>query len=164
MGMYDDEGYDDFDNRGGGRSSGGELRRQLEEALAKNKELTTEVGKLRGQVTTTTLKTVLEGKGYNPALSKFIAKDGVDPSDEKAVDTWLEENSSLFAGAKQVPDGDQQNQETPPGDAAAEFAAFQSAQLNALPADPSKLAEASRLMAAAQTPEEVQAALAAATR
>lgn len=158
MGMYDDEGYDDYEP-GTGRSNGGGLRKQLEEALAKNRELTSEVGKLRGQVTVTTLKDVLQKRSLKPGLAKWMAKDEVDPSDEKAVDAWLQENADTFdVNPVQVSDG----QPSGPDDRAAEFAAFQGAQTNALPADNSKLASAAKLLDSATSDAEIQAALNAA--
>ncbi len=59
---------------------------------AEAKELST----LRTQVQTRTASEVLKDKGYNPKAAKFLLKDGIDLSDEKAVDAWLAEEGEFF--------------------------------------------------------------------
>lgn len=86
---YDDEYSDD--------NSGGSLRKQLEKALAANKSLQQETATLKSQIAQKTASEALAAKGYAPAVARLAAKDGVDLSNEKALDDWLAENSELFA-------------------------------------------------------------------
>lgn len=84
--------------------------RQAYAALKKAHEADTkELSTLRTQVQTRTASDVLKDKGYNPKAAKFLLKDGVDLSDEKAVDAWLAEEGEFFkvAGEGGTPNPEQ---------------------------------------------------------
>lgn len=87
---YDPE-YDQNDN------SGGSLRKQLEKALKANQALQDEASSLKSQIAQSKATEVLTAKGYPPAVARLAIKDGVDLSNEKALENWLTENGDLFA-------------------------------------------------------------------
>lgn len=150
---YEDEDGNDDEQQG--KRSGKDLRSQLEGSLAENSELKKQLGKLQQQVSVTALKDVLQEKGLNPALGKWIVKDEVDPADNAAVDAWLSENGSLFGYTPKAPE-----EQDAPDERAADFARMQGAQANALPAG-NRLQELERRIQASDgSPEEVQAILA----
>lgn len=74
--------------------------RALREAYEKLKKAhqadATELVTLRSSVQQKTASDVLEAKGYNPKAAKFLLKDGIDLSDDKAVDAWLAEEGEFF--------------------------------------------------------------------
>jgi hypothetical protein len=95
MGYDDFDGFDDDDFENEDRSP--KALREAQKAAAKRaKELEAQVTKLTSQLAERNLKDVLESKGLNPALGRFIIKDGIDATDQAAVDAWLGENGSLF--------------------------------------------------------------------
>lgn len=69
------------------------LRAQLEKALAENKELKTELQTVKSTVREKTLSEVLNAKGVNTKVSKFIPEDinGVEEIEE-----WLTDNADVF--------------------------------------------------------------------
>ncbi len=162
MGLYDDdEGFDDFDDEGGQPQGIKAVRAAQKKAAKEAAELREQNVKLQRQLTRFTLRDVLEKKGLRTGLARAMVNDGVDASDDKSIQNWLADQSnqedyqfSLEAGASSAGQ--------PGSDRAADFAAFQGAQGNPLPADHSRLAEAARLMDSASSDEEIQAALNAA--
>lgn len=78
----------------------GQLRKALKAQQRQNKALSeelagvkTENSTLKGQVTATNLATLLEAKGAEPGIAKFMS--GVE-ADEASVETWLSENGKFF--------------------------------------------------------------------
>lgn len=72
------------------------LKAQQRANKAKDDELTslkTELGTLKGQVTATNLAKLLEAKGAEPGIAKFMSD--VD-ANEESVTTWLTENGKFF--------------------------------------------------------------------
>jgi hypothetical protein len=62
------------------------------------RELETELGGLRSMQREATIKSVLENKGVNPKVAKFIPDD-IELSAE-AVDKWIEDNADIFGLVK----------------------------------------------------------------
>jgi len=95
MGKYDNDGFDDDDFED---SSEGfkKLRAALKKANERNTAQAEEIKTLSGKVSRVTVKDVLTAKKANPAIGRFILADGVDVTNEVAVDEWLQENGSLF--------------------------------------------------------------------
>jgi hypothetical protein len=85
MGYNDYDGFEDDENEDGSHGPKARAtRRRL--AAKRNKELEAQLAKLTSQLAERTLKDVLESKGLNPALGRFIIKDGIDATDQAAVD------------------------------------------------------------------------------
>lgn len=106
---YDDDN-DQYDN------SGGSLRKQLEATLAKLKKAESETATLKGQIAQSKATEVLTAKGYSPAVARLAIKDGVDLSNEKALDDWLTENGELFVKPEANQQEQQQEQTPAPAD------------------------------------------------
>jgi hypothetical protein len=96
MGYNDYDGFEDDENDSDGSQDLHPARAAQKAAAKRNKELEAQLAKLTSQLAERTLKDVLESKGLNPALGRFIIKDGIDATDQAAVDGWLGENGSLF--------------------------------------------------------------------
>ena len=91
----DDEDLDVQDTR---QPSDSDLLKQLRKEL-KNKtkalsELEQQLNTVRASQRDATIKTVLESKGINPKIAKFIPTD-VDSSPE-VISTWIDENADVF--------------------------------------------------------------------
>lgn len=156
-------GYDDFDgfedeNEFEGQGMA-QVRAAGKAAAKRAKELEAQLAKLTAQLGERNLKDVLESKGLNPALGRFILKDGIDATDTAAVDAWLGENGSLFGFTPA--DATPAEEQTPEPDGLEELAAaqaqMQNASLGALPND--RAAQARTEIKGAQSIDELQAAL-----
>lgn len=156
---YDYDGFEDDDEFEGQGNSPKALREAQKAAAKRNKELEAQLAKLTAQLGERNLKDVLESKGLNPALGRFIVKDGIDATDTAAVDAWLGENGSLF-GFKPT-DATPAEEQGPESDGLEELAAaqaqMQNASLGALPND--KYAQARTEIKGSKTIDEAQAAL-----
>lgn len=105
---YQDWEDDDFDledeSEQPRRAEGNDLVRQLRKAQRtaekKAKELETELLALRSAQRETVINSVLESKGLNPKVAKFIPVD-VDPS-EDAINQWIGEYGDVFGIAQAV--------------------------------------------------------------
>jgi hypothetical protein len=76
------------------QNDGGALRKQLEDALKKNKEMSDRLAAVEARERTSTVEKTLSEKGLNPKLARFVsAEDGSDPA---RLDTWIKENAELF--------------------------------------------------------------------
>lgn len=156
---YDYDGFVDEDEfEGDNRQSPKALREAQRAAAKRAKELEEQVSKLTAKLAERNLKDVLEDKGLNPALGRFIIKDGVDATDEAAVDTWLTENGSLFGftPAAETPVAEETEADAF-GDLAAAQARMQDASLGALPDD--RFSQARSEITGAKSLDEIQAAL-----
>lgn len=71
-----------------------DLRKQLSEANKAKSELAKELGTLRPQVRSTSLKSVLSEIGANPKIAALLP-ESVEPTKE-AVSEWLKEYGELF--------------------------------------------------------------------
>jgi len=88
--------WDEEEEETGQQQDGSTLRKQLEAMAKKAKAAEDKAAKLEREVAASKLSDVLSAKGLSPKLSKFILQSDVDPSDEKAVAAWLEDNEDLF--------------------------------------------------------------------
>lgn len=162
------DNYWEQDDPNSGDTGGRGLRAQLEKALADLKEVRTERDTLRSQVTETKGVEVLAAKGYKPAVARLAIKDGVDVSDEKALDAWLTENGDLFAksdadqsqGDNESSDGSDQA-DLPPGYESA-YGAMGRIHAASSPSLVNKYAQIDASLKKDATPEEVLAAYRAA--
>jgi hypothetical protein len=127
MGNWDE--YEDNDEFEGDEQQGGikAVRAAQRKAAKEAAELREANAKLQAQLSRFTLTSVLEEKGLNPRLAKWMVKDGVDGSDEAAVSTWLEENAEDFGGSSPSSEPEPENE------GAAQLAAMRNAEQNALP-------------------------------
>lgn len=66
------------------------LRGQLEQALHAKKELEAQLADFKGKFRQSEVKSVLEAKGVNPKVAKFIGNDVDD------IEAWLSENADVF--------------------------------------------------------------------
>lgn len=66
------------------------LRAQLEAALAANKAMSEQLSEFKTKSHQLEVKSVLEARGVNPKIAKFIGDDVTD------VDAWLTENQDVF--------------------------------------------------------------------
>lgn len=150
MGQYDD-GFAWEDQNNTEQNSGKALREARDKAVKEAREMQTKLDEALAKLTERNLKDVLQGKSLNPGLAKWMKADGVTGDDESAVETWLSENAELI-GYKPTP-------EEPAGtdSRADEFARMNNIQTNALPAG--KLSEAAARVNAAESYEDVNAAL-----
>jgi hypothetical protein len=69
------------------------LRAQLEAVLAEKKQLEDELNGVRATARQQAIKEVLNAKGVNDKVAKFIPADAVT---EDAIVAWLEENADAF--------------------------------------------------------------------
>lgn len=93
-------GYNEYDDEyGQNENSGGSLRTLYEQALKDLKVAKDETATLKEQIGKAKASEVLTAKGYNPTIVKFAAADGIDLSDEKAIDKWLADNAEVFKPA-----------------------------------------------------------------
>lgn len=113
----------DDDQNYGQPSEGGKLRKQLEEALSELKTAKAEVSNLGKELTGLKASRALETRGLPAKAAKFMQADGIDVTDSKAVDAWLDDNKDIFsfsnAGASAP------NTPTPPADPDVDSGGFQ---------------------------------------
>ena len=82
-------------------NDGGALRKQLEDALKKNKEMADRLAAVEARERTQSVEKALSERGLNPKLAKFVSQE--DGSDPARLDTWIKENAELF-GAGTAPE------------------------------------------------------------
>lgn len=164
MGKYDNDGFDAFDPDSVDETSEGmkQLRAALKKANERVAAQTAEITTLTGKVQRTTVKDVLTAKKANPAIGRFILADGVDVTDEAAVDEWLQENGSLFgyqpqAGAEAPTGGGEQPADEETSGLAEQYTRLQNAGASGQPLQPA-LAAVER-MGKAESQADIQAAL-----
>ena len=135
MGTDGFEGFDFEDEDGDGQTGmPPEFRKWAKARDKAAKDLETKLTEANNKLAEMSLKDVLQEKGLNPGLSKWIVKDGVDASKSDAVDTWLTDNKDLIGYEPKAPDeSDGQD------DRAAAFAKMQDASQNAI--TPTKLSD-----------------------
>lgn len=75
------------------------LRQQIEKLGKRVTEAEVRTAAAEGTLTERVLSETLTAKGVNPKAARFLVKDGVDATDEKAVAEWLDENSDMFPAA-----------------------------------------------------------------
>lgn len=90
-----------------GSTDGGKLRKMLEKALEDNKELKKQYEEVVAKQTETDAVSILAGKGFPAVAARLAIADGVNLSDEKALEKWITENGDQFA----KPDTNQNQQQ-----------------------------------------------------
>jgi seryl-tRNA synthetase len=98
MTQYDDDF--DFDNENEQQDDGSlpaqlrkkikALQKELDAANREKQEALSQLSRLKAR------DVLRERKVEDPRVIRFMEKDGVDFSDESAIDKWLEENGDLF--------------------------------------------------------------------
>jgi len=139
-----------------------QLRKQIKALTKEKTEALDGKAAAEGKLTEYTLKSTLADKVSNPdRAAKFLAKDGVDTSDEAAVSAWLEENSDLFP-AKQTAEAnpaEAEQQDGPDEETVRGYEAFTHLNHINRPADSSALDAALRSLPDNATPEQVAAVM-----
>lgn len=135
--MGNDDLYDGFDFEDEGASvTVADLRKWGKSRDKAAKDAEKKLAEANAKLTEVSLKDVLQEKGLNPALSKFIVKDGVDATKAEAVDAWLTENGALF-GYK--PNAKTSEETGAQDERAAAFQQMQESTANAIP--PTKMSD-----------------------
>lgn len=111
-----DNNYWDNDDNDNDDGSGKGLRAQLEKALADLKKSDARAVAAERKVAVIDAGKFLESKGRSPKLARFAANDGVDISDSKALEKWLDENGSDFADSQTSEQTDLEAQVTDTGE------------------------------------------------
>ncbi|MGH3628778.1 MAG: hypothetical protein ACRDRL_15260 [Sciscionella sp.] len=77
------------------------LREHVKKLQSRDRELNSELGKVREQVVAHSLSDALNGKGFkNPErVKRAIMADKIDVGDSNAVNSWIESNGDDFARA-----------------------------------------------------------------
>lgn len=73
-----------------------ELRKANRAKEKQLREMQQQLAEMRKAVRERSVKDVLEARGLNPKIAKFIPEDVVDAD---AVSAWVEENAEVFGGA-----------------------------------------------------------------
>jgi hypothetical protein len=161
--MYDDDGFDDDERR---QPTAKDLRDLVKKANDRAAELEKQNAALSNQIATRNLKDVLTEKGLRPGLARLIAKEDVDLTDPKAIETWLTDpdNQEDFGfSLDATPEGGGKDGDAVNGgeqDARAEqYARMQNAGQNAAPSGPGT--GAANAIKSATSVEEINAAIAA---
>lgn len=105
MARYQDDD-DDFDYEDGADLPK-KLRAQIKQLSKERDEANAKVAQYESVERKRSIATVLEARGINPAVAKFVPQD-IEAS-EDAVAAWLTENGDVFApAAPQAPQGEPQ--------------------------------------------------------
>lgn len=126
--QFDD--FDDDDFEAENNNGPAELRKALKRAEKERKELEKQLNEIRSAQREQSVKSVLESKGVNTKIAKFIPSDVSTPDQ---VEAWLNEYSDVF-GAVQKPEPVEE--EVDPR--AADFARL-SAAVNGAKQEPAKI-------------------------
>jgi hypothetical protein len=125
-----------------------DLRRQLKEQSAKNKELEQELTGIRTEKRQTSMSTKLAESGYPADVAKFVPDD----MELDQLDHWLEEHGSLFQRSAEAVEAEEA--EKPQPQEVAEAARINSLADASIPVD--KLQDFERQIGEAQSDEQVQ--------
>lgn len=127
-----------------------DLRKQLEAANKRAKEVEAELSGVKSQFRERSVADVLTAKGVNPKVAKFIPAD-VDG--EEAISGWLEENKDVFGFQVSEPQGSPVSDET-------KAQLSQANRLAESAVSPDKVADIESRINNAGSLEEINAALA----
>ena len=90
--------YDEYDDEDTTTDDGpSNLRKALKKAEKEKKELAAQLDDIQNQLRSQSVKSVLESKGVNAKIAKFIPSDVSTP---EQVDAWLTENADIFGFSK----------------------------------------------------------------
>lgn len=109
-------------------NDGGALRKQLEDALKKLKDMGTELQSLKDEKRTMSVEKALSERGLNPKLAKFVSQE--DGSDPARLDAWIKDNADLFGGTGTPPEGQTSGQTSVDAATAQEFQRIQQVSQN----------------------------------
>lgn len=126
-----------------------DLRKQLKDAQSRAKQFEEELGQYRSQLRERTVAEVLQAKGVNPKVAKFLPSD---VEGDEAIQAWLDENADLFGV---IPE--------PSEPAVSDEARTELSRANAMTAmsvSPDKVTDLENQIANANSVEEINAALA----
>lgn len=133
------------------------LRKQIRESGKKLTEAEDRAAAAEGKLTVNSLAETLTAKGVNPKAAKWLVKDGVDASDEKAVTEWLEENSDLFPAKAPESETSAEDPTGPDAETVAGHQRVSGTSFLQRPADMNKVEEINRRLPENATPEQVLA-------
>lgn len=124
-----------------------DLRKQLKDLAAANKRLEDELAESRSASRTKSLTEALVKAGYPDTVAKFVPTDMA----VEELDSWLEENGSLFARPQAAPQGES------PADVPAEAVAEQQRANAVLESGvaPQRLDDIKARIGQADSPDEV---------
>ena len=125
-----------------------DLRRQLKEQSARNKELEQELTGIRTEKRQTSVSTKLTESGYPADVAKFVPDD----MELDQLDHWLEEHGSLFQRSAEAVEAEEA--EKPQPQEVAEAARINNLADASIPVD--KLQDFERQIGEAQSDEQVQ--------
>jgi len=125
-----------------------DLRRQLKEQSAKNKELEQELTGIRTEKRQTSMSAKLAESGYPADVAKFVPDD----MELDQLDHWLEEHGSLFQRSAEAVEAEEA--EKPQPQEVAEAARINNLADASIPVD--KLQDFERQIGEAQSDEQVQ--------
>ena len=125
-----------------------DLRRQLKEQSAKNKELEQELTGIRTEKRQTSVSAKLTESGYPADVAKFVPDD----MELDQLDHWLEEHGSLFQRSAEAVEAEEA--EKPQPQEVAEAARINNLADASIPVD--KLQDFERQIGEAQSDEQVQ--------
>lgn len=74
-----------------------QLRKQIKELTAENRQLLESVTEYQSYMKEVTVSSVLEENGFDPRIAQFIPDEYAD--DEEAIMEWLGEYGDMFGGA-----------------------------------------------------------------
>lgn len=124
-----------------------DLRRQLKEVSAKNKQLEDELAEVHSATRSKTVSAKLQAAGFPEALARFVPPDlGIDD-----LDSWLEEHGTLFRRSDDAAPA--AGSDAPPPEVVSEQRRASALQEGSIPAQ--KLEEIKSQIANAETEEEV---------
>lgn len=88
--------YDEYDDDDLTTDDGpSNLRKALKKAEKEKKELANQLNEIQNQLRSQSVKSVLESKGVNSKIAKFIPSDVSTP---EQIDAWLTEYADVFGG------------------------------------------------------------------
>lgn len=96
--MSDETWYED-DNEYGQPSEGGQLRAQLKDFKSKYETEKAQRTELEKRLKSLESSRALEARGLPAKAAKYMEADGVDVTDARAVDEWLDDNKDDFTWA-----------------------------------------------------------------
>lgn len=117
--------WDDDNDNSYEHSQGGALRKQLEDFQKKYRDSEKRASDLEGRLNDFMASRALETRGLPPKAARYMKADGIDVSDDKAVDTWLSDNSDLFAFGNRDSAPNGQTAPPPPAEPDVDTSGFQ---------------------------------------
>lgn len=147
---WDDDDTDFEDAQSGGSNALKELRKANRAKEKQLRELQEQYQQMRQQLRERSVKDVLEARGLNPKIAKFVPETVTDP---EQVAAWVEEYADVFgASQQQAPQQEAPAPVTPPDAAALNRISATQTTGQPFSNDPDQLA--GRILNA-QTPEEL---------